>query len=497
MLVKHTHKIKMNHLLALAAALALCGVDASKFKDSFKMTPNSRVGPVLEGPMYGLDGGFLGIVTGTPFVGFEGTVQVTSTTSPEEDHAEATLVVFHTSSPELLSIFDFSKPEEERTPNYNTICETGGDASNEILHAFGKLEDTQSFVISAGAKPFAVDFTSTVTQTGYQYLVFVLCSDENVEVEVTGELAFRNPYGFLPARYYGYLPFLGVLASLYLLLLIAFTYWSCRYRATMLRMQWGILGVILMGFVETTTWFLTYVVMNDTGATSCCPWRTDIVFAMFSKNVKQAVSGLLVLAVALGWGVVRPNLSRRTSVLVILLGFFYLTFSVKFDLVRMEKISNTATMTAAGNQSDSAFWAFPVAMCDVVFILSIYFGLVQTSHELAVDHQEEKLKMYTTLSNTLRLWGMLWFLFTVFDMCIRIGLIPFPWSLDFLLWGFWDIFFLAILVRVAMIWRPTETSDRYAYSAQLPTDNVLDEFESQEFEASSNAKEREMATTST
>ncbi|KAH9255046.1 hypothetical protein BASA81_006805 [Batrachochytrium salamandrivorans] len=486
----------MTKYLLLLVCWSVALATASKFKDSFKMTQNSRVGPVLEGPMYGLDGGFLGIVTGTPYVGFEGTATIVSIgheeeeSNPEDMAVEARLVAFHTSSPALLPIFDFSLSEAERQSKYNTICEDG-EASEEVLHAFGMLEGSKYVVLTTGEPTKPIDFKSTITVTGYQYVVFVLCSKGNaeLEIEVTGQLAFRNPYGFLPARYYGYLPFLGVLASLYLLLLIAFASWSCRFRKTMLRMQWGILVVILMGFVETTTWFLTYVVMNDSGETSCCPWRTDIVFAMFAKNLKQAVSGLLVLAVALGWGVVRPNLTKRTTALVVLLGFFYLSFSIKFDLVRMEKISNTNPE----GQTESAVWAFPVALCDVVFILSIYFGLVQTSHELAVDHQEEKLKMYTTLSNTLRLWGILWFLFTVFDMCIRIGLLPFPWSLEFLLWGFWDVFFLAILVRIALIWRPTETSDRYAYSAQLPTDNVLDEFESQEFEAKSDAKELELA----
>jgi hypothetical protein len=118
--------------------------------------------------------------------------------------------------------------------------------------------------------------------------------------------------------------------------------------------------------------------------------------------------------------------------------------------------------------------------------------LFHSSNELAVDHQEEKLKMYSTLSNTLRLWGVLWLLFTVFDMIIRMGFIKFPWSLEFILWGFWDVFFLAILIRIAQVWRPSENSDRYAYSAQLPTDDVLDEFETQEFEQNSDAKELQM-----
>jgi hypothetical protein len=257
----------------------------------------------------------------------------------------------------------------------------------------------------------------------------------------------------------------------------------------------GRAGLVLMGMVETSTWFLTYVVMNDSGQTSCCPWRSDIVFAMFAKNLKQTVSGMLVLAVALGWGVVRPSLTRRISLMVLLLGFFYLAFSVKFDLVRMERISKTTrsssdeTDEAAGS---SAFWAFPVALCDVIFILVIYFALIETSNELENDHQEAKLQMYQTLGGTLRWWGIMWFLFTLFDLSTRVGIIPWPWTLEFLLWGFWDVLYLGVLLRIAIIWRPTETSDRYAYSAQLPTEHVLDEFETSEFEANSDAKETEM-----
>jgi hypothetical protein len=217
---------------------------------------------------------------------------------------------------------------------------------------------------------------------------------------------------------------------------------------------------------------------------------------MFAKNLKQTVSGMLVLAVALGWGVVRAALPRKTTVAVLGLGFFYLAFAVKFDLVRMERISKATHAGDDGDDGSSAFWAFPVALCDVIFILTIYFSLIETCQELENDNQEAKLQMYQKLTGTLRFWGILWLLFTMFDLSTRVGIIPWPWTLEFVLWSFWDVLYFSVLMRIAIVWRPTETSDRYAYSTQIPTGHVLDEFETQEFEMHSNQKEMENSTTS-
>ena len=488
-------------LWALAfAVLLLNPALASRFKESFTLSENRRVGPIVEGPVYGMDGGFIGVVTGTPYVGFEGKASFVAGDEPAS--MRANLTIMHTSSKDILPMFDASLPLASRLLNLSVLCDSSqGVPTRKALHAFGKLESFEFYELAGNEGPAEVFFRSPVKVTGYQYLTFLLCRKHHksgviagVDVDVDGDLIFRNPYGYLPARYYGFLPFLGILSSFYLILLLVYGYLAIRYRKTILRMQWGVLAVILMGMIETTTWFLTYVVMNDSGQTSCCPWRSDIVFAMFAKNLKQTVSGMLVLAVAQGWGVVCASLSRKTTLLIIALGFFYLAFSVKFDLIRMERISRTTRSTddSVEDDSGSAFWAFPVALCDVLFILAIYFSITDTCNQLEADHQQAKLEMYRTLSGTLRLWGILWFIFTLFDLSTRVGIIPWPWTLEFLLWSFWDVLYLGALFRVAIIWRPTETSDRYAYSAQLPTEHVLDEFEAHELDHGNGTQQRDM-----
>lgn len=478
--------MKVVALLLLLPYLAF----GSKFKETFTVKENSRVGPIAEGPMYSADSGV--VVTGTPFVEFDGTVALTG-----EDAAN--LTIWHTST---IGLFDWGKQDVKFA-----LCDRAlGVVQHPVLYSFGNLESVKTYLVE-GTQPVNMQFKSPVKNTGYQYIVFALCRDRHkradstitgdlgpVEVLVDGVISFRNPYGFLPGRFYGFLPFLGILSIIYLIVMLVFSYLCLVHRHTMLRMQWGIWIVVIMGFVETTTWFMTYVVLNDSGDTTCCPWRTDISFAMFAKNLKQTVSGLLVLAVALGWGVVRPSLTRRTTILVLLLGFFYLAFAVKFDLVRMERISHTDKTDENGvtSNGESAFWAFPVALCDVVFILWIYIALNDTCQELVDDHQNEKLRMYEKLKGTLRLWGILWVLFTIFDLLTRTRVIPWPWTLEFALFGFWDVLYLGVLLRIVVVWRPTETSDRLAYSAQLPTDNVLDEFESQDFEMHSTAQEQRM-----
>ncbi|KAH9255045.1 hypothetical protein BASA81_006804 [Batrachochytrium salamandrivorans] len=430
--------------------VAVHAVVASKFEVSYHLKPNERFGPLSEGSMFGLD--FGGIVTGNPFVGFEGTATIVSIghgeeeSNPEEpnpeDMVEARLVAFHTSSPALLSIFLLS--EAERRSEYNTICEDG-EASEEVLHAFGMLEGSKYVVLTTGEPTKPIEFKSTITATGHQYITFVLCSKGNaeVEIEVTGQLAFRNPYGYLSARYYSHLPFYAIMALLYLLLLGMYTWQSYSNRETMMRIQWGMFLVVVLGVIETCSWVIIYLVLNSTGETACCPWRLDVVFATFAQNFKLAMFGGLILALGLGWGVVRPTLSIRATISVVSSALVYLALSIRFELIRMQAIAGEYY---ADDDGMAILFFYSLG-----FILAICLAFTRTLEQLDQFQQEDKVKVYLTLRRTLGWGGLIWLGAMFFGLCTSIAKTSFPWSLSVLQWGLSEVVFLGLLARVAFV----------------------------------------------
>ena len=427
--------------------------------------------------MYAIPG-FPGVVQFAPFVGFEGVVSL----NLPDDKATGVLHIAHTFSADRLALYD-----DPGAMPVGFLCTATGQLNMDLLNSFGELVHAKAFQLKGGVDT-PVEFKSSVVDTGYQNVVFVLCQPPSaskvggLQAKVSGEVVFKNPYGYLPAMFYGFMVAYPLLALVYFILLIIFSFLTLKYRREVLRMQLGILAVIFMGFVETTTWFFVYVVMNDTGGAACCPWRTDMIFAIVTNNFKRTLSALLVLAVALGWGVVRPRLSRRTTLILLILGFFYLGCLLKFDLVRMERTVHADAMSDAGTVDSTAddavaFWALPVALIDVLLIFWIYVALSTTQKELAEEHQEFKLAMYKRLARTLMMWTVLWIAYTLFDVGVRSGVIPWPWNVHFMLYSFWDVLYLGILITIASVWRPSETSVQLAYSTQLPTDAVLEEFE--------------------
>jgi len=487
-------------LLALCALLALLGAEASKYQETIIVKAGGRFGPVMEGPMYSIPG-FVGIVQKTPALGFIGTARL----NVPLKSVTTKLYVLFTSSQERLAMFD----DPSLAPPVQTLCYKNGSITPQAIDGFGDFNDLIELPIAGSKTAMALDVRTDVRVNGWQHMTFVLCrylgpiespgdKVEGVELSLQGEIFFVNPYGYLPGLYYGYLPFMGILSTLYFITFFIFTVLACKHRRTLLRMQVGLLLVIMMGFIETTTWFLTYHVMNETGGGACCPWRTDLVFAITTNDMKRTVSACLVLAVALGWGVVEPRLTRRTTLFILVVGFLYLGTSLKYDLIRMQFASRPDSSSDQASSSDEVTadsilpWALALAIIDVILIFWIYNALSLTMITLETNHETAKLEMYQRLARTLRMWVVLWCLFTFFDILVQGNIIGWPWTLTFLLTGFWDLLYLGVLFSMARIWRPSENSDRYAYSAQLPTDAALDEFDPEAFANGELEQEREL-----
>ena len=75
-----------------------------------------------------------------------------------------------------------------------------------------------------------------------------------------------------------------------------------------------------MCLIEMATWYFDYLHLNNKGIRHKGPFITGLITTV----TRRMVSRMLVVAVSLGFGVVKPTLSKRIKNHIIILGIYHL-----------------------------------------------------------------------------------------------------------------------------------------------------------------------------
>jgi hypothetical protein len=304
----------------------------------------------------------------------------------------------------------------------------------------------------------------TVVESSAVYLATVVCdaggdplpSAPALALEMSA--AFRNPYGWLPGMLAGLLPWYGALLGLYLILLLSYAAAFVVQRQFLLPLQWLVGGVILVGFLEMAASLGTFHSKNLSGVpTPCniCPITSDYMAAVVLNVVKRAASRVLLLAVAMGFGVVHPSLPRRSTLMLAGLGAAY-------GLAGLLAAVERETTYEAGPNT----WELPVVLLDLVFLVLINAYHTATTKGLTESGQGEKLRMYAKLVRVVVANVVAHIFLTLVVISVRNGNGATDWRLLFLLNHFWDLLYFLVLAAGAWIWAPGPTAYRYAWYAQ-------------------------------
>jgi len=118
---------------------------------------------------------------------------------------------------------------------------------------------------------------------------------------------------------------------------------------------------------------------------------------------------------------------------------------------------------------------FPVAFLDTAFYWWIFVSLLRTISQLQVRKQTIKLEMYRRFLITLVVSGVISALVIFSQLMVQMTKEPDDtWQTDWIWAAFWHILYFAILLAIAIIWRPTDNNTRYAYT-ELLVDNPEEE----------------------
>lgn len=281
-------------------------------------------------------------------------------------------------------------------------------------------------------------------------------ADDTKNHSIEAEVQWRGPYGYLSAIDYPLLHFYGFMCVVYAALAISWLVVCLRYWKDLLRIQFWIGAVIMVGMVEKAVFYAEYSNMNESGRSI----EGLIELAELTSCLKRTMAHVLVIIVSVGFGVVKPRLGSTLNQ-VIAVGVLYFIFCAVEGLTRVSKQTTEAIR-------EKQIAKMPLALLEICIAWWIFSSLVSTMRALRMRRNEVKLQLYTHFTNVLGMGlfiavlYMLWSLWMhLFQYCMK------DWKELWVDTAFWHIFFCTILLVIMFLWRPSQNNQRYAFTPLL------------------------------
>jgi hypothetical protein len=241
-----------------------------------------------------------------------------------------------------------------------------------------------------------------------------------------------------------------------------------KYAESRIPIEKWIIGTIFIGLVELCLRTADYVLWNETGYQNLAVAVAGILFGI----VKHAVSRCLVLMVSLGWGVVTDSLNRITLTLIIILGIAYAVVGAIVDISLIYAIEDMKTISFDAEMEVLDFAIFMngvLALISLVFTIWIVIALIMTMVRLRSTSQTRKLGRYLRLTAILSVSIILSALVT-YAAAVRGEDLQSERIVDTVT----EAVYLFLLIGVACLWRPNESSREYAYAMELSAEGADD-----------------------
>ena len=296
-----------------------------------------------------------------------------------------------------------------------------------------------------------------VKVSGVHYLVISHCGTQQMgSFTYSGRTAWRNPYGFLPAELYPFLPFYGLMTLVYFSLAAGWAYLCYTHWSQLLPLQRAIGWVLLLGVVEGATWYMAYRAFNHGGNRGMLPTTLGVL----ASTVRKTVARLLVLAVCLGYGVVRPTLGT-TAVRVGLFGAVYFVFAAALDVA-----SNVSTMSEYSVPVRLLF-IMPVALLDVLFYWWTFSALMRTLSQLSGRRQSAKLLLYRRFASVLLIELAVAAIWAARQLSTIVSEdLDEEWASLWVFDAFWHGLYFCVLLSITWLWSPNMNNQTLVWHAQ-------------------------------
>ena len=338
-----------------------------------------------------------------------------------------------------------------------------------------------------GATSAQLETRYDIQETGEHFLIIADCSLAASDtapmfptgVAVDGRTVWMNPYGHLMGRLYGYLPFYAIMTAVFTVASLMWTAYYVCYYSSIAPIQHCILAVLTLCFIESAVWLIDYWQWNDSGNRNV----PLIVAAIMLTVTRLTLSRMLVVAVSLGWGVVRPSLGNNTWKLIAL-GVLYFVCEGGLELVQRYSPLD----------ADAEKWRLalivPVSVLNSVFYWWMFLSLHRLLSFLDARKQEAKLHIYKQLTAVLLASLLAAIAYASYQIYFSIEQAQMEkWNQLYLLdQGAPFIIYTVILLTIAALWRPSAEGKQYHYSQLQAAEQPLNDDEDDQFAVNKNVR---------
>uniref|UniRef100_A0A0K0FJN3 Transmembrane protein 87A (inferred by orthology to a human protein) n=1 Tax=Strongyloides venezuelensis TaxID=75913 RepID=A0A0K0FJN3_STRVS len=292
------------------------------------------------------------------------------------------------------------------------------------------------------------------------FLIIKITPDNEFTKDMTESLQlfiqWRAPNGYLNAIDYPLLSFYKFMVGIYSIMLFVWLYLCARKWKDLLKIQFWIGIVILVGLIEKAVFLSEFSTVNETGFTT----SGMIEFAEIISSFKRTLSRVLIIIVSIGYGVVKPRLGETLNQVTVVGGLYFI-FSAIEGLIRTSWKSAEAI-------KERQFATLPLIFFEVIIFWWIFTSLTNTIRALKIRNNDVKLRLYSNFANVLgisiaiSIIFMLWFLTNhVFRHCLM------DWKELWFDTAFWHLLFCSVLIAIMFLWRPANNNQRFAFTPLL------------------------------
>jgi len=373
-----------------------------------------------------------------PFVEFKG-VQAHST---DPSKADGDLGHYASIQLSLVSVEDY----DNHISKYPT-CD-----SNDQISAEG-----------ASMSTYTVGFTKNqfmhfgINKTGTYFLLMTNCGNLS-QAEVSGQVAVRNPFGFMSGTQYHKLSFFGYNMIFYIVLTVIWLALCVIWRQELIAVH-AIVGlVIALKLVENVSWTSHLYSMNMSGEVSD---STVCILVMFT-TLTTYTSYTFILVISQGWRMTEEVLEDCMLIKMGLFGLFWVVINYvrEGSMVHRQSFhisSKFMTMTAVGS--------IVVNAMVFIWVLTSLARLSKNLKERNLDDQLKAISRFTVALIVALVASVIVALLQVLD---SMGSLQVSWKYQYLAdGGLSQIIFAGVLIVAMWVWMPSAGSGQLGYAAPI------------------------------
>lgn len=321
-------------------------------------------------------------------------------------------------------------------------------------------------------KPSISEVAKSWEDSPYLFIVKVHPSfrgaeDEDLGAELlsftfTMKVEMKGPHDYSSPADWPLMMFFMVMCIVYVLFGALWLFWCACYWRDLLRIQFWIGAVIILGMLEKAVFYSEYQSIRYKGDYVL----GAVIFAELLSALKRSLARILVLIVSLGYGIVKPRLGTTVHRLAAV-GLLYLLFSSVEGVLRVTG-GFYGTVALVANLS--------LSLIDSCVMWWIFISLSQTTRLLKLRRNIVKLSLYQHFTNTLIFSVVASIIFIIWTTKVfKLVDCQRGWRDLWVDDAFWRLLFSTILLVIMVLLRPSANSQRFSHSPLIDEDDDEEE----------------------